>query len=67
MSEIKVKVVTEKKLAVPELSIRKEYDEKCIVDNKAMTMHCNEFPCEECICYIENFKLLAESQKIQLL
>ena len=67
MSEIKVKVVTEKKLSVPELSIRKEYDEHCIVDDQTVSMHCNDIPCEECICNIENFKLLADSQNLQLL
>ena len=67
MSEIKVKVMTEKKLVIPELSKREEYDEKCIVDDQAMSMNCNDIVCEECICYIENFKLLADSQNLQLL
>ena len=67
MAEIKVKVMTEKKLVIPELSIREDRDEHCIVDDQTVTMHCNGFPCEDCICYIENFKLLVDSQNLQLL
>ena len=68
MSEIKVKVVTEKKLFIPELSVKEDAcDVYCIVDDENISMNCSGFRCQDCICYIENFKLLAESQKIQLL
>ena len=68
MKEINIKIETEKKLFVPELSVKEYIDDvHCIIDDENISMNCSGFPCQECICYIDNFKLLSDSQKIQTL
>lgn len=68
MNEINIKIETEKKLFIPELSVKEDTDNVyCIVDDENISMNCNGITCQDCICYIENFKLLSNSQKIQTL
>ena len=67
MKEINIKIETEKKLFVPELYVKEDTDVHCIIDDENISMNCKGITCQECICYIDNFKLLSNSQKIQTL
>lgn len=68
MNELKVKIEVEKKIVVPQLTML-EYNNNnlCVLDDNIVDKNCCGIQCEDCICNIDNMRMLANSQKLQLL